>query len=100
MGKQGHDDDHGLHRRASPGEDGACGGAEGLTAFFAEKALVLLCMDAEVTLADMASGMTSEIGAEDGGGIHHGSPPDCGCEMAAQEYAGIPVCFAMAPYHG
>ena len=62
-------------------------------------AAYLLCMDADVALADLASGMTSEIGAEYGGGIY-GSPPDFGCEMDAQEYAGIPVCFAMAPHHG
>src|SRR5712691_286762 len=31
-------------------------------------------MDADVALADLASGMTSEIGAEYGGGIHD-SPP-------------------------
>ena len=42
MGEQGHHEDHGLRRRADPVEDGAFGGTEGLTAFFAEKALVLL----------------------------------------------------------
>ena len=99
MGEQGHHEDHGLRRRAEPVEDGAFGGTEGLTAFFAEKVLVLLCMDADVALAALASGMTSEIGAEYSCGIH-GSPPEVGCEMDAPEYAGIPVCFAMAPHHG
>ena len=56
-------------------------------------------MDADVALAALASGMTSEIGAEYSCGIH-GSPPEVGCEMDAPEYAGIPVCFAMALHHG
>ena len=99
MGQQGHNDHHRLCGGPHAIEDRAFVGAEGLPAFFTEKALVLLGMEANVALADLASGVAIQIGAEYGCGIH-GGPPDVEHKFGLQEYVGIPICFASGPHHG
>jgi hypothetical protein len=64
MGKQGHDDDHGLGRGAQPIEHCACGGAERFVTRVADEALLLLRMDTDIALADLASGMTVPVRAK------------------------------------
>jgi hypothetical protein len=99
MGQQGDHDHHGLSWRAQPIEDSAFGVTEGLVTFFTDEALVLLGMNANVALADVASGVAIEIGAEYACGIH-GSSPDDWREIRLQEYAGLPIFFASGPHHG
>jgi hypothetical protein len=55
----------------------AFGGTKGFAARFADKTLLLLRVDANVALADLASGMASEIGTEYSCGIHD-IAPECG----------------------
>src|SRR5207247_9702175 len=74
MGKQGHDEDHGLCRGAQPIEHRACGGAERFVTLVTDEPLLLLSMDMHVALAGLASGRTREIGAAYCGGVHDASP--------------------------
>src|SRR5262249_61342777 len=55
MGKQGHDNHHGLCRSAQPIEDGTFTDAEGFVALVAEEAQLLLRMDANIALDRYAS---------------------------------------------
>src|SRR2546425_2540955 len=74
MGKQGHDEGHGLCRSAQPIKHRAFGSAERLATLRTNEAPVFLRMDANVALADVASGRTRQIGAEYRGGVHDDSP--------------------------
>src|SRR2546428_10734750 len=74
MGEQGHDEGHGLCRSAQPIKHRAFGSAERLATLRTNEAPVFLRMDANVALADVASGRTRQIGAEYRGGVHDDSP--------------------------
>jgi hypothetical protein len=89
MGEQGHDDDQGLCRGASSGEDGALGGAEGFVTLVADAPLVLTRVDADIAPAALASGRTGQIGAECGGGVHD-CPPRLTLTDAKRSMAGPP----------
>ncbi|HYN25454.1 MAG TPA: hypothetical protein VES69_10470 [Pyrinomonadaceae bacterium] len=64
MGQQGEHEGHGLRRGPQAIERGVLGGCEGLAALCTNEPLVLARVDANVTLAHLASGGTREIGAE------------------------------------
>src|SRR6266849_4408778 len=72
--QQGHDERHGVRRRPQTIQRGAVCRREGLTARRADVPFLLLRMDANVALADLASGRTRQIGAEYRGGVHDDSP--------------------------
>ncbi len=74
MGEQGHDEGHGLCRSPQPIKHRAFGGAERLVTLRTHEAPVSLRMDANVALANLASGRTRQIGAECCGGVHDHSP--------------------------
>src|SRR6266516_3958095 len=89
MGEQGHDEGHGLCRSAQPIKHRAFGGAERLVTLRTHEAPVSLRMDANVALANLASGRTRQIGAE-----------CCGGEHPKKKYVWTPVSFATSPHHG
>ena len=67
----GHDQ---FSRRTQPGEDRACRSREGLMALLTNKPLRLARVDTAMALADLASGRTCQVRAEDNRGVQAGSP--------------------------
>src|SRR5207302_65998 len=84
MGEQGHDEHHRLCRGAQPIKDGPCAGAEGLLTRVTDEPLLLLRMDTNIALADLASGRAVAIGAECRRGVHD-APPGCAWKTLPRE---------------
>ena len=95
MGEQGHDEDHRLGRGAQPIEDSTFGGAERLATLRADEAPGLARMAANITLTDVASGWTRQVGAACGGGVHD-CPPSIVGECTKRSMSGPP--FALQEY--
>jgi hypothetical protein len=94
MSEQGRHEYHGLCRGAQPMEDGTFAGAEGFVPRVADEARLLLCMDAKIAHARLASGMTMLIGAEYGRGIHD-APPGYASKHDHEKYGWTPFALQL-----
>ena len=74
MGEQGQNDHDSLCRSVQPIEDGAFASAEGFVTRMTDEAPLLLRMDTNIALADLASSRAMPVGAACGGRVHD-SPP-------------------------
>src|SRR4029434_1428777 len=84
MGEEGHDEHHRVGRGAQPIENGAFAGAEGLLTRVTDEPLLLLRMDTNIALADLASGRAVPVGAECRRGVHD-APPGCAWKTLPRE---------------
>src|SRR5215475_5146491 len=99
VGEQGHDEHYRFCRGAQPVEDCTFAGTEGLVTRVADEALLLLRMDTNIALADLASRMAVRIGAEYRCGVHD-APPGYAWNHCHEKYVWTPVCFTTSPHHG
>jgi len=98
MGQQSHNDDHRRGRGAQPIEHRACGAAERFVTLVADEPLLLPRMEADIALADVASGMTVPVGAECNCGVHD-APPSCAWKHCHEKYVWTPFFFTISPHH-